>query len=122
MPASTVVAAGNYSFQPVAKDEVKSRIKFDITNKPVWASFDGTTGHLFGTPKSRQVGTYSNISIRLTDWYGYVTTKAFSITVINRAPVQCAQVGDVQHRLGHLVRYPRYCRCGHLRQHPDLRQ
>jgi len=80
-PASTVMVAGNYSFQPAAKDTVRSRIKFDIFNKPVWAIFDGTTGHLYGSPNRRQVGTYSNITIRLTDWYGFVTTQPFSITV-----------------------------------------
>jgi hypothetical protein len=80
-PASTVMVAGNYSFQPAAKDTVKSRIKFDIYNKPAWATFDGTTGHLYGSPNRRQIGTYSNITIRLTDWYGFVTTQPFSITV-----------------------------------------
>jgi len=80
-PAATVQVGGNYSFLPVAKDTVASRIKFNITNLPDWATFDGTTGHLYGKPSSRAVGTYSNISIRLTDWYGFVTTQAFSITV-----------------------------------------
>jgi hypothetical protein len=86
-PASTVMVAGKYSFQPTAKDTVRSRIKFDIYNKPTWASFDGTTGHLYGSPNRREVGTYSNISIRLTDWYGFVSTRAFSITVVSPPPV-----------------------------------
>ena len=84
-PASSVTLPNAYSFQPVGKDTVKSRIKFDIYNKPVWADFDGTTGRLSGRPNRRQVGTYKNITIRLTDWYGYVTTPAFSITVLNAA-------------------------------------
>lgn len=81
-PASTVAVAQTYSFQPTAKDTVKSRIKFDVYNKPVWAEFDPTTGRLWGTPNRRDVGTYSDITIRLTDWYGYVTTTSFSITVV----------------------------------------
>lgn len=81
-PAATVAVGGHYSFQPAAKDTVKSRIKFDIYNKPDWAQFDGTTGHLSGTPNRYQVGTYKNITIRLTDWYGFVTTVPFSITVV----------------------------------------
>jgi hypothetical protein len=85
-PATTVTVAGYYSFQPTAKDTVKSRIKFDIYNKPAWAEFDGTTGKLSGRPNRRDVGRYGNITIRLTDWYGYVTTAPFSITVVN-APV-----------------------------------
>jgi hypothetical protein len=86
-PASSVTVSSTYSFQPTAKDTVHSRIKFDIKNKPAWASFDGTTGRLWGRPNRRDVGIYSNISIRLTDWYGYVTTPAFSIKVANALPV-----------------------------------
>jgi hypothetical protein len=82
-PPSTVTVASSYSFQPAAKDTVRSRIKFDIYNKPAWAAFDAATGRLSGRPTRRDVGTYRNITIRLTDWYGYVTTPAFSINVVN---------------------------------------
>jgi hypothetical protein len=83
-PATTVAINGHYSFTPGARDTVKSRIKFDIYNKPSWASFDGTTGRLYGTPHRNNVGTYNNITIRLTDWYGFVTTAPFSITVLDK--------------------------------------
>jgi Putative Ig domain len=86
-PASSVTVSSTYSFQPTAKDTVRSRIKFDIYNKPAWADFDGTTGRLSGRPSRRDIGTYRNITIRLTDWYGYVTTPAFSITVVNATAV-----------------------------------
>jgi hypothetical protein len=82
-PPATVAVNAHYSFTPGAKDTVRSRIKFDIYNKPGWASFDGTTGRLYGTPNRNNVGTYKNITIRLTDWYGFVTTAPFSITVVN---------------------------------------
>jgi hypothetical protein len=85
-PASSVAVGGEYSFQPTGKDTVKSRLKFDIYNKPDWAEFDGTTGRLSGRPNHRQVGTYKDISIRFTDWYGFVSTPMFSITV-TAAPV-----------------------------------
>jgi hypothetical protein len=86
-PASSVAVGGEYSFQPTGKDTVKSRLKFDIYNKPVWAEFDGTTGRLWGRPNHRQAGKYANISIRFTDWYGFVTTPVFSITVTPAVPV-----------------------------------
>ena len=81
-PPTTVAVAGHYSFQWTAKDTVKSRIKFNVHNKPAWASFDETTGRLWGQPTKRDVGTYKDITVRLTDWYGYVTTPAFSITAL----------------------------------------
>ncbi|MEA3179905.1 MAG: hypothetical protein QOI59_3428 [Gammaproteobacteria bacterium] len=102
-PASTVMVAGNYSFQPTAKDTVRSRIKFDIYNKPAWATFDGTTGHLYGSPNRRQVGTYSNITIRLTDWYGFVTTKPFSITVTSPPVAAAVPVNAAPTISGHAV-------------------
>lgn len=85
-PSPVVAAGARYSFQPTAKDTVRSRIKFNIYNKPAWASFDETTGRLSGQPTRRDVGTYRDIRIRLTDWYGYVTTPTFSITVTNPPP------------------------------------
>jgi hypothetical protein len=85
-PASTVAAGYNYSFQPIGTDSVKSRLKYDINNKPVWAQFDGLTGRLSGRPNRDQVGTYRGISIRFTDWYGFVTTPMFSITVNPATP------------------------------------
>ena len=89
-PATSVAAGGSYSFQPTGKDTVKSRLKYDIYNKPDWALFDGLTGRLSGRPNRRDVGTYKNISIRFTDWYGFVSTPMFSITVtpaVATAPV-----------------------------------
>ena len=86
-PASTVAVGGDYSFQPTGKDTVKSRLKFDIYNKPDWAQFDGLTGRLSGRPNRRQVGTYKDISIRFTDWYGFVSTPMFSITVTPAASI-----------------------------------
>jgi hypothetical protein len=86
-PASSVTVSTWYSWQPTAKDTVESRIRFDVYNKPAWAYFDNGTGRLYGRPNPQEVGTYSNITIRLTDWYGYVTTRAFSITVVNAQAV-----------------------------------
>jgi hypothetical protein len=59
-------------------------IKFEIDNKPAWASFDATTGRLWG--RADRAGTYGNISIRVVDWCAHVTTPTFSITVVPAAP------------------------------------
>jgi hypothetical protein len=85
-PASSVAVGGDYSFQPTGRDTVKSRLKYDIYNKPDWAQFDGLTGRLSGRPNRRKVGIYKDISIRFTDWYGFVSTPVFSITVTPAAP------------------------------------
>jgi hypothetical protein len=87
-PPSTVIAttpsyySSGYYFKPVVNDTTASPIQFDIYNKPAWAWFDYTDGRLWGRPRSGDVGTYPNITIRVTDRYGYVTQTPFTITVL----------------------------------------
>jgi Putative Ig domain len=80
-PPASVTNPNLYSFQPVAYDSVKSRLHYIIWNKPAWAQLDMNTGRLSGRPNSHEVGTYSNIRMRLIDWYGY-TEIVFSIQVL----------------------------------------
>ena len=80
-PPASVTNPNLYSFQPVAHDSVTSRLHYIIYNKPAWATFDTITGRLSGRPNSHEVGQYSNIRIRLIDWYGY-TDLVFSMAVL----------------------------------------
>src|SRR6201992_1972062 len=89
-PPSSVILGQYYTFKPTASDTVVSRLKFTITNKPSWATFDENTGILTGKPEGHVAGTYSGISIRLTDWYGFVTLPTFSIVVYSSASVAAA--------------------------------
>ena len=94
-PTTSVLAATAYSFTPSASDAQNNTLKFSISNKPVWASFSSSTGRLYGTPSSTQAGTYSNISIRVSD--GFLTSylPAFSIAVTTpptTAPANTAPV------------------------------
>ena len=85
-PAPSVTVGYSYSFQLAVRERWQSKIKFTIYNKPAWVTFDDTTGRLSGRPAQRDVGTYKDITIRVTDWYGYVTSPAFSITVTDPTP------------------------------------
>jgi Putative Ig domain len=80
-PPTAVVAGTAYSFTPTARDADGHPLTFSISNKPAWATFSTSTGRLSGTPTSAQIGTYSNIAIRVSD--GRVTTSlpAFAIAV-----------------------------------------
>ena len=84
-PVTTVVAASTYTFQPTASDADGTALSFSIANKPAWATFSSTTGLLQGTPTSSQTGTYSSISIKVSDGKWVATLPTFSITVT--APV-----------------------------------
>ena len=80
-PGSTAVVGTPYTFTPAANADAATKLTYLISNKPAWASFDTTTGHLYGTPSSAAVGTTSNIVIAATDGVTNATLTAFSITV-----------------------------------------
>lgn len=104
-PVTAVVAASTYSFQPTASDADSNALTFSIANKPAWATFSSTTGLLHGTPTSSQAGTYSSISIKVSDGKWSATLSSFSITVttpvrtsnppvITGSPAVSAQAGQ----------------------------
>jgi hypothetical protein len=88
-PATSVAPGAAYSFTPSASDANGDPLRFSISHKPAWASFDPATGRLWGTPGTSNVGTYTDIVISVTDGNPYVALAPFSITVSstgNRAP------------------------------------
>ncbi len=80
-PATSVVAAETYSFQPAATDPNGDELTFSASNVPVWATFDDSTGQLSGTPTLADVGAYSGITITVSDGQASATFGPFSITV-----------------------------------------
>ncbi len=82
LPTQNTVTAGTaLSLQPTASDSDNDPLVFEITNQPVWTSFDVGSGRLSGTPANTQVGTYSNIRISVRDALHLTQGNAFSITV-----------------------------------------
>ena len=85
--AQAVITVGNpYDFTPTASDADGDTLTFSINNKPAWAGFSTSSGHLSGTPGAGDEGTYSNIVITVTDGTDGSSLAPFSITV-NVAPV-----------------------------------
>jgi large repetitive protein len=81
-PATSVVAGQLYSFTPTASDPAGAALTFTITNMPPWASFDGTTGQLSGTPTAANVGTFANIQIAVSNGTNSASLAAFAVTVV----------------------------------------
>ncbi|RDH87094.1 MAG: hypothetical protein DIZ78_06295 [endosymbiont of Escarpia spicata] len=54
-----------YSFTPTSADTEGDTLTFTATNLPSWASINGTTGEIFGTPDAE--GEQANITITVTD-------------------------------------------------------
>jgi len=80
-PPQSVVVGSTYRFTPEANDPDGDVLRFEIENKPEWASFDSSTGELTGMPEEADVRNYSNIMIRVTDGEATAQLPAFSITV-----------------------------------------
>jgi hypothetical protein len=80
-PATSAREGQAYDFRPTAADADGDTLTFSISNRPSWATFSSTTGRLSGTPPVGSVGTYRDITIRVSD--GQLTTSlpAFSISV-----------------------------------------
>lgn len=84
-PPTSVLAGNAYAFTPTASDANGDPLTFSITNKPSWATFSTSTGRLYGTPTAAAVGTYSNISIRVSDGKTSTALPAYSIAVVQTA-------------------------------------
>ncbi len=80
-PATTVAAGAAYSFIPVASDPDGNSLWFTISNRPAWATFNGATGRLQGTPQVGNAGTYGNIVISVSDGRRTASLAPFGIVV-----------------------------------------
>jgi hypothetical protein len=80
-PPPSVVVGQAYGFTPVASDADGDALTFSIANKPAWATFNGSTGALSGTPTAADVGTYANIKISVSDGTATTSLPAFAVAV-----------------------------------------
>lgn len=84
-PATSVVAGNDYRFIPTTTDPGGGTLRFSIKNAPSWASFSTATGELSGTPTAADVGTYSNITISVSDGKTTAALPSFPIAVTESA-------------------------------------
>ena len=80
-PTTGVNIGDTYSFTPTASDADGDSLTFSIANMPDWASFDAATGELSGQPTLGNIGSYSNISISVSDGTASASLSSFAISV-----------------------------------------
>jgi len=80
-PRTSDVAGTAYSFTPTSTDPSGGTLTFSIQNGPAWAAFSTSTGTLSGTPTAADVGTYSNITISVSDGVSLAALAPFTIAV-----------------------------------------
>jgi hypothetical protein len=84
-PATSDVAGATYSFTPSASGPAGYTLRFSVSGKPSWASFNSGSGTLSGTPTTSNEGTFSNIVISVSDGITTASLAPFSITVSSPA-------------------------------------
>jgi hypothetical protein len=80
-PSPDVVIGETYLFQPAATDAERARLKFFISGKPAWATFDATSGKLSGAPRAPDAGSYGNIQISVSDGKYTTSLAPFAVKV-----------------------------------------
>ena len=81
VPSRNILEGQFYEFIPDASDPDLDALEFSIARKPAWASFDRSTGRLWGTPDAADVGNFTNISISVSDGQEAAALTAFDISV-----------------------------------------
>jgi Putative Ig domain len=88
-PVAKAVIGQTYMFKPQALDPDGDRLRYSVQNRPLWLSFDASSGRLSGMPTLDDVGTTDEIVITASD--GELTDQIgpFSIDVVpaNRPPL-----------------------------------
>ena len=94
-PTTALKVGASYNFRPTVSDPDTAlwKLRFTIANKPAWASFNTSTGRLYGNTTA--VGSWKSIRITVTDGTSSVSLPLFAIAVTttgsggstNRPPV-----------------------------------
>lgn len=87
-PATQAAIGQTYSFRPVVSDSAApAAVGFSIQNKPMWATFNTSSGQLAGTPASADVGSYPGIVISASTAGAQASLTGFTITVLQKGTV-----------------------------------
>ena len=113
-PATQTAVGQVYSFKPVVTGSAaSSAIGFSIQNKPMWATFNTSSGQLEGTPTAEEIGSYSNIVISAStgsvqaSLAGFTinVTKAGSVTLNWEAPTTNTDGTPLEDVAGYTINY-----------------
>jgi hypothetical protein len=82
-PGNEALVGGSYSFRPNATDADGDSLTFSVAGKPAWASFNSSTGRLYGTPTIADLGSYEGIVISVSDGSVIRQLPQFEIDVVD---------------------------------------
>ena len=97
-PGLTADTGQFYTFKPSVSDAEGDKLSFAISNRPRWLNFDVWDGKLSGVPSPADVGTFSRVTITVSDGKKVTTLTPFDIVV--RKSSGTAPVGNRTVTLG----------------------
>ncbi|QBY03361.1 hypothetical protein E2K93_02785 [Thalassotalea sp. HSM 43] len=80
-PSLSINENQSYSFSANGADSDGDALTYSIANMPQWAAFDSATGTLTGTPGNADVGTFTGITISVSDGTDSSSLSPFDIIV-----------------------------------------
>lgn len=81
-PGAAVVQNTQYDFQPQADSIRNVPLRFSVTGKPRWATFERHTGRLSGMPSEGDVGQSDTVQIAVSDGSSTVALPVFEVVVV----------------------------------------
>jgi hypothetical protein len=85
-PASSVEVGHEWTFRPSVSGASGKTLHFMISHKPIWASFQATTGYVYGKPAAKYVGTDQGVVISVSDGTSKVSLRPFNIAILEPPP------------------------------------
>jgi Putative Ig domain len=80
-PGATAVVGQAFTFHPSAIDPDGDRLTFAAAGLPAWLTLDASTGRLSGTPAASDVGSYSGLTLTVSDGANRSSLGPFTLTV-----------------------------------------
>jgi putative Ig domain-containing protein len=97
-PPAMIDTGQVYSFKPAVADAEGDKLSFAISNRPRWLNFDVWDGKLYGVPSQADAGTFTKVTITVSDGKKVSTLNPFDIVV--RKSSGTAPVGNRAVTLG----------------------
>ncbi|GAB1268064.1 hypothetical protein NBRC116493_13170 [Aurantivibrio infirmus] len=80
-PISAIEIGETYSFTPTAADQDNDTLTFSVANEPSWLTIDPQSGELSGVPSVKDLGSFSDIVISVSDGSVSAALSGFSVDV-----------------------------------------
>jgi hypothetical protein len=80
--STSAVVGQAFTLQPSAQDRDGDRLTYSATGLPSWLTLDASTGRLSGTPQAGDIGSYSGVTLTVSDGASTSSLGPLTINVV----------------------------------------